>query len=202
MATPAAYRSSQTRGWIRAVAVALHHSHSNAKSELRLGPTPEFQYPWGCRIEPASSWIRVRFVSTEPRQKLQHCSSLDFLAKGSQEGSFDCWVVGGETTANTLLVRLTWPDQQSFGQQNLLPPTCPLWVSASHAGTSSARYPPRLQADSGLQDPPQLSTLASQVNFLVQIRLIWVFYSFFKIDLVMEVEPIVEKKGGPVVAQQ
>ena len=31
-AKPAAYEGSQTRGWIRATAAGLHHSHSNAPS--------------------------------------------------------------------------------------------------------------------------------------------------------------------------
>ena len=38
-ATPAAYGGSQARGWIGATAACLHHSHSNAGSELRLWPT-------------------------------------------------------------------------------------------------------------------------------------------------------------------
>ena len=38
MATPAAYGSSQARGWIRATAAGLHHSHSNTRSELQLQP--------------------------------------------------------------------------------------------------------------------------------------------------------------------
>ena len=37
-ATPAAYGGSQSRGLIRAVAAV--HSHSNARSEPRLQPTP------------------------------------------------------------------------------------------------------------------------------------------------------------------
>jgi len=38
-ATSAAYKSSQARGQIRAAAAGLHHSHSNAGSELHLQPT-------------------------------------------------------------------------------------------------------------------------------------------------------------------
>ena len=37
----AAYGSSQARDWIRAVAAGLHHSHSNARSELCLWPTAQ-----------------------------------------------------------------------------------------------------------------------------------------------------------------
>ena len=39
-ATPEAYGSPQARGQIEATAVGLHHSHSNTRSELCLGPTP------------------------------------------------------------------------------------------------------------------------------------------------------------------
>ena len=39
--TPVAYGGSQARGLIGALASGLHHSHSNAGSEPRLGPTPE-----------------------------------------------------------------------------------------------------------------------------------------------------------------
>ena len=40
-ASPAAYGGSQARGLIGAVAAGLHHSHSNARSEPHLGPTPQ-----------------------------------------------------------------------------------------------------------------------------------------------------------------
>ena len=40
-ATLAAYGSSQARGQIRAAASGLHHSHSNARSEPHLKPTPQ-----------------------------------------------------------------------------------------------------------------------------------------------------------------
>ena len=38
---PTAYGGSQARGLIGAVATGLHHSHSNAISELHLQPTPQ-----------------------------------------------------------------------------------------------------------------------------------------------------------------
>ena len=38
-AKPVAYQSSQARGRIRATVAGLHHSHSNARSELCLRPT-------------------------------------------------------------------------------------------------------------------------------------------------------------------
>ena len=41
MAAPLAYRGSQARGLIGAVATSLHQSHSNAGSEPRLQPTPQ-----------------------------------------------------------------------------------------------------------------------------------------------------------------
>ena len=40
-ATPAAYGSSQARGWIGAVAARLRHRHSNARSKPCLQPTPQ-----------------------------------------------------------------------------------------------------------------------------------------------------------------
>ena len=40
-ATPAAYRGSQARGLIRAVAASLHQSHSNVGSEPCLQPMPQ-----------------------------------------------------------------------------------------------------------------------------------------------------------------
>ena len=77
-ATPAAYGGSQARGLIRAVATSLRHSHSNARSEPHLQPTPQLigntgSLTHGVRsgIEPVSSRILVRFVSTEPPRELQ-----------------------------------------------------------------------------------------------------------------------------------
>ena len=40
-AAPAAYGSSQARGWIGTPAASLHHSHSNARLELNLPSTPQ-----------------------------------------------------------------------------------------------------------------------------------------------------------------
>ena len=40
-AAPAAYGSSWVRGWIRAAAASLLHSHSNMGSELHLWPMPQ-----------------------------------------------------------------------------------------------------------------------------------------------------------------
>jgi len=36
-----AYGSSQAKGQIRTAAASLHHSYSNTRSELHLGPTPQ-----------------------------------------------------------------------------------------------------------------------------------------------------------------
>lgn len=46
-ATPMAYRSSQARGWIRAAAANLCHSHSKARSELCLRPKPQLMATLG-----------------------------------------------------------------------------------------------------------------------------------------------------------
>ena len=71
-AAPMAYGGSQPRGLIRAVAAGLHHSHSNARSEPRLWPTPSSRKrrilnPWAKPgIKPTTSWFLVRFVSPAP----------------------------------------------------------------------------------------------------------------------------------------
>ena len=70
--------SSQARGWIRATAAGLPHSHSNARSEPHLQLTPHLTamrdpliYWAGPDIKPASSQISLGFVSAEPQQELQ-----------------------------------------------------------------------------------------------------------------------------------
>ena len=42
-AAPVTYGSSQARGWIRAAAAGVHHSHSNNRSEPSLEPTPQLK---------------------------------------------------------------------------------------------------------------------------------------------------------------
>ena len=74
-------------GWIRAVAVAagLHHSHSNARS-LTHWVRPG--------IEPASLWILVGFVSSEPQWELLYrvCKPLSY--SGNSEWYFNVCVLG------------------------------------------------------------------------------------------------------------
>ena len=71
-----AYGSSQARGQTGAAAAGLHHTHSNARSEQHLQPTPQLKATpdpthWvRPGVEPASSWIPVRFVSTAPQWEL------------------------------------------------------------------------------------------------------------------------------------
>ena len=67
------YGSSQARGPSRAIATSLHHSHSNRKSEPRLGArgntgSPTHRMRPG--IKSSSSWILVRFVSAMPLRGL------------------------------------------------------------------------------------------------------------------------------------
>ena len=76
-ATPMPYGSSQARGQIRAVAAVLHHFQSNTRSKpnLRLYTTAHDNagsLTHGERpgIKPASSWILVRFVSTDTQCEL------------------------------------------------------------------------------------------------------------------------------------
>ena len=70
-ATPMAYGGSQARNLMGASAASLHHSDSNARSELCLQPTSQLMATSILNrvrpgIKPASSWLLVRFVSTEP----------------------------------------------------------------------------------------------------------------------------------------
>ena len=65
-----AYGNSQARGPIGAAAASLCHSHSNARSEPRLPPTPQLAATpdplthWARPgIKPASSWILVGFLT-------------------------------------------------------------------------------------------------------------------------------------------
>ena len=77
-AAPEAYGGSQARGLIGAVAAGLCHSHSNTRSEAHLQPTYTTAHSnagslthWmRPGIEPASSWILIKCISTEPRREL------------------------------------------------------------------------------------------------------------------------------------
>ena len=66
-ATPKGSGGSLARGRIGATAAALHHSHSNARS------LTHWRRPG---IEPASSWILVRSITSEPQQQLCQCFFL------------------------------------------------------------------------------------------------------------------------------
>ena len=60
-ATPKACGSSQTRGQIIRIAAGLHHNHSNTRSLTHLARPG---------IEPTSTWILIRFITTEPQWEL------------------------------------------------------------------------------------------------------------------------------------
>ena len=71
-AAPETYGSSQARAWIGAIAAGLCHSHSNAGSRIQaepatsttahgnVGSSTHWARPG---IEPASSWMPVRFLN-------------------------------------------------------------------------------------------------------------------------------------------
>ena len=76
-ATCVSYGSSQASGQIRAIAAGLFHSHSNARSELHLRPTPQLAATldpqtteWGQGLNPHPQWILVEFITAEPQWKL------------------------------------------------------------------------------------------------------------------------------------
>ena len=67
----------QARGLIGAAATGLHHSHSSARSEPYLVTYTRAHSNFGSLthwarpgIEPASSWMLVRFISAEPQREL------------------------------------------------------------------------------------------------------------------------------------
>ena len=68
-ATLVAHGGSQARGWMRATAAGLCHSHSNLGSKPHLQPTPQLTATWilnplsEAGIEPASSRMLVGFVN-------------------------------------------------------------------------------------------------------------------------------------------
>ena len=53
--SPAAYGSSQARGQIRDAVASLHHSHSNARSELHLQTTPQLV----ATLSKAKDWTHI-----------------------------------------------------------------------------------------------------------------------------------------------
>ena len=69
-AATAAYEISQARGLIRAPAAGLHHSHNNTRYKPRLWPTPQLPVSQARGFEHTSSWLLVRFITTEPQQEL------------------------------------------------------------------------------------------------------------------------------------
>ena len=87
-ATPALYGGSQAKGQIGAVATALCHSHSNVRSKPHpvtyttahgnAGSLTQWARPG---IKPASSWMLIRFISTEPWQELS-IFFLEWFSKG------------------------------------------------------------------------------------------------------------------------
>ena len=82
--TPTAHGGSQARGPIGATAAGLCHSHSNARSELALRPTPQLMAMpdpqpterGRAGIKPVTSWFLVGFVSTAPRRELPRIHSF------------------------------------------------------------------------------------------------------------------------------
>ena len=75
-AAPAAYGGSQPRCHVWATTAGLHHSHSNAGSELHLWPTAAHGNAGSLTqwarpgIEPLASWFLVVFVSAVPWREL------------------------------------------------------------------------------------------------------------------------------------
>ena len=69
-AEPMAYGSFQARGQIGTVAASLHHSHSHVGSESATYTTVQGNAGVRAGIEPATPWILVRFITTQPQWEL------------------------------------------------------------------------------------------------------------------------------------
>ena len=72
-AAPAAYESSQARGWIGAPSACLHHIRIWAAPETYTtaqGSARSLTHWVRPRMEPTTSWLLVSFVTAEPRQEL------------------------------------------------------------------------------------------------------------------------------------
>ena len=85
-AAPAACGSSQARGqiWAIATATAMQNltqttAHTNARSLI------QWVKPG---IEPASSWVLVRFVTSKPQQELQFSLLMKCLTRGPDERKY------------------------------------------------------------------------------------------------------------------
>ena len=94
-AAPAAYGSSQARGWIRAAAAGLHHSHSKTRSEphLRLHHSSQQLRILNPLSEARdwTSWILVGFLTSWATRKLPRevhfiygCASTPWTSPPSQ----------------------------------------------------------------------------------------------------------------------
>ena len=84
--------SSQARGQIGAVVASLCHSLSDARSEPHLQLTGSLTRWARPGIEPASSWIQVRFISTAPRCELPVCSYFNLVlhVMGRERAALRC----------------------------------------------------------------------------------------------------------------
>ena len=112
-----AYGNSQARGPIRTAAAGLHHSCSNTRSKQTEAHGNACSLTHWARpgIEPAASWILVRFMSAEPQLELPlftiffslifYFSSLRFKAP-----SFSLWQMSqnAERMSLTLVAERKW----------------------------------------------------------------------------------------------
>ena len=120
-AIPAAYGISQARGQIGAAAASLHHSHSHAGSEPCLWPTPQLMAMsnplthWARPgIEPAFSWIIIKFIITALQWELPYFSTFWLWRRARND-----WVEAGPSES--------WPTvESSMGAR-----VCKLFIAAT-----------------------------------------------------------------------
>ena len=80
--TPTAYRDSQARGLIGAVAASLHQSHTTSAAYTTAHSNIRSLIHWARPgIKPSTSWFIVGFVSTAPRWERRTFLFLVHIAK-------------------------------------------------------------------------------------------------------------------------
>ena len=148
-AAPAAYWGSQVRGWIGAAGASLRHSHSNTRSKPHLSPTPHTAHGntrslthWAKpEIKHVSSWMLVRFVSTEPWGK----PPFFFLRTYSQPMAVPILEVESELQLQASATAIATPDLSHICDLH-----CSLWQCWILNGLSEVRDQTHILIDTTL----------------------------------------------------
>ena len=116
-----------------AVAAGLPQSHSIGGSEPDLRPTPQLTATWDQSlthwarpgIEPVSSWMLVRFVSTAPQWELQYKQNIIKNFGSSCRGTAETNPTGN----HEVLIQLKIPNRDLHKKKKILNHCCCIWNS-------------------------------------------------------------------------